>query len=213
METALALLEAHGYWLLLAAGFAEFIGVPVATVPVLIIAGAAAAQGSVSLPTAVLAAATGGLLADSVWYGLSRWKGERLVDTVCNLTSNPRACVLAVVARLESMGPALILPSKFVPGTGNLVAASAGMAGIRTAVFLAADAIALAAWAGAYTAAGFVLSGSVSSLVDWIAGFRGAAGVAASLILGAVVWRYLRARAHREPHRRMLATSRADTAG
>ena len=176
METATVLLEGYGYWLLLAVGFAEFVGAPIASVPVLIVAGAAAANGALSLPGAALAAAFGGLLADSGWYGLSRWRGQRLVNTVCNLTSNPKSCVLTVSARLETVGPAFVLPSKFIPGTGNLVAAAAGLAGMRPAVFLVSDAAALTMWAAA----------------------------AAALILGALIWRHVRARMHREPHRRMM---------
>ncbi len=124
METARVLLEGYGYWLLLGVGFAEFAGLPIASVPVLIVAGAAAAEGAISLPAAALAAALGGLLADTAWYSLSRWRGQRLVDTVCNLSSNPKSCVLTIANRLEKVGSVYVLPSKFVPGTGNLAAAS-----------------------------------------------------------------------------------------
>ena len=205
METATVLLEGYGYWLLLAVGFAEFVGAPIASVPVLIVAGAAAANGALSLPGAALAAAFGGLLADSGWYGLSRWRGQRLVNTVCNLTSNPKSCVLTVSARLETVGPAFVLPSKFIPGTGNLVAAAAGLAGMRPAAFLVSDAAALTMWAAAYVSLGFLFSRQVVAAVNWVAGFTSAAAAAAAaLILGALIWRHVRARMHREPHRRMM---------
>mgnify|MGYP001812201123 CR=1 FL=1 len=205
METATVLLEGYGYWLLLAVGFAEFAGAPIASVPVLIVAGAAAAQGGLSLPAAALAAAAGGLLADAGWYSLSRWRGQSLVDTVCNLTSNPMSCVLKVSERIGRVGPALVLPSKFVPGTGNLAAASAGLAGMRPVVFVASDAAALVLWATAYVGLGFVLSGQVASVVDWVAGAAGiSALIAAALILGALVWRRVRSEMHRDAHRRMM---------
>jgi len=207
METTRVLLEGYGYWLLLAVGFAEFAGVPIASVPVLIVAGAAAAEGALRLPGAALAAALGGLLADTGWYALSRWHGQRLVNTVCNLTSNPRSCVLTVSARLDKMGPVFVLPSKFIPGTGNLIAASAGLTGMRPAAFLVSDATALTLWAAAYVSLGFLFSGQVVKAVDWVAGFTGAAAAAAAaLILGALVWRHVRARMHREPHRRMMGS-------
>jgi hypothetical protein len=54
---------------------------------------------------------------------------------------------------------------------------------------------------------GFLFSGQVVEVVNWVEGFTGAAaGVAASLILGALVWRHVRARMHREPHRRMMVS-------
>jgi len=98
------------------------------------------------------------------------------VNTVCNLTSNPMACVLTVSARLERVGPAFVLPSKFVPGTANLVVASAGL--------------------------GYVLAAKVTSVVNWVAGIMGTtAAVAAVLVLGALSWRHVRSGMHREAHR------------
>lgn len=205
METARVLLEGYGYWLLLGVGFAEFAGLPIASVPVLIVAGAAAAEGAISFPAAVLVAALGGLLADSAWYSLSRWRGQRLVNTVCNLSSNPRSCVITIANRIEKVGPLFVLPSKFVPGTGNLVAASAGLAGLGPAAFLASDAAALGMWSTVYLGVGFLFEGQVAAAVNWAAGFAGvAAAAAAALILGAVAWRFVRAGMHREGHRKAL---------
>jgi membrane protein DedA with SNARE-associated domain len=128
------------------------------------------------------------------------------VDTVCNLSSNPKSCVLTIAARLETMGPLLVLPSKFVPGTGNLVAASAGLAGLRPGAFVPSDAIALGMWAAAYLGLGYVLEGQVVAAVDWVAGFAGVAAVLAlALIAGALIWRHVRASLHREGHRQALA--------
>ncbi len=176
METARVLLEGYGYWLLLGVGFAEFAGLPIASVPVLIVAGAAAAEGALSLPAAALMAAAGGLTADAGWFALSRWRGQRLVDTVCNLSSNPRSCVITIAGRVEMIGPALVLPSKFVPGTGNLVAASAGLTRLRPVVFLASDTVALALWATAYLGTRLRAGGTSRlrrELGGWIHRYRG----------------------------------------
>lgn len=72
MEQLTALLEQYGYLLLFGLGFLEFIGAPIASVPVLIVAGGLAASGGVSVPGIILSAALGGLLADSIWYGTAR---------------------------------------------------------------------------------------------------------------------------------------------
>ena len=90
--------------------------------------------------------------------------------------------------------------------TRNLVAASAGLAGLRPSAFLSADAVALGLWSVVYLGLGYLLEGQVASAVNWVAGFTGvAAAVASSLILGALVWRFVRAGMHREGHRRALA--------
>ena len=98
-----------------------------------------------------------------------------------------------------------VLPSKFIPGTGNLVAASAGLAGLRPATFLSADAVALGMWSVVYLGLGYLLEGQVAATVNWVAGFANMAAAAALvLILGAVIWRFVRARMHREGHRRAM---------
>ena len=70
MDAVGHLLETWGYALLVLVGFVEFIGLPIASVPVLILGGAVAASGGLSLPLVALSAAAGGLVAASA--GLAR---------------------------------------------------------------------------------------------------------------------------------------------
>jgi len=201
MDAVGHLLETWGYALFVLLGFVEFIGLPIASVPVLILGGAVAASGGLSLPLVALSAAAGGLVADLTWYWITRWRGPRLVDTVCNLTSNPKACVVSVQQRIEQIGPIYIVPSKFLPGTGNLVAASAGLARVAPRMFALADAAALLLWGGVYALLGFLFTAEVAGVVEWIAGFASiAAGVAMLLVLGAIGWRVVRARMHAAGH-------------
>jgi membrane protein DedA with SNARE-associated domain len=201
MDAVGHLLETWGYALLVLVGFVEFIGLPIASVPVLIIAGAVAASGGLSLPLVALSAAAGGLAADLTWYWITRWRGPRLVDTVCNLTSNPRACVFTVTQRIERIGPFYILPSKFLPGTGNLIAASSGLAGVAPRTFALADAAALLLWGGVYASVGYLFSTEVYGVVEQIAGFASiAVAVAVLLVLSATGWRVVRARIHAARH-------------
>lgn len=209
MDAVGHLLETWGYALLMVVGFVEFIGLPIASVPVLILGGAVAASGGLSLPLVALSAAAGGLAADLTWYWVTRWRGPGLVDTVCNLTSNPRACVVTVQQRIELIGPLYILPSKFLPGTGNLVAASSGLAGVAPRTFTLADSAALLLWGGVYSLLGFLFTAEVAGIVEWIAGFASlAAGAAVLLVLGATGWRVVRARMHAAGH---AAARAADT--
>jgi len=197
MGTFGELVNDWGYSLLLLVGFIEFAGLPVATVPILILAGAAAATGDLSWPLVAISAAAGGLAADMTWYGLSRWRGQRLVDTVCNLTSNPGACVIRVAGKVGRVGPFYIIPSKFLPGTGNLIAAASGLAEIRVRDFVLADGAALLLWGALYTTAGYVFSNELIGLIESIGRFTTAvAAIAALLIAGATAWRIVRARRH-----------------
>ncbi|NIN73482.1 MAG: hypothetical protein GTO46_16475 [Gemmatimonadetes bacterium] len=212
MEQLAVLLERYGYALIFAVGFLEYIGAPIASVPILVVAGALASIGSLPLPGIIVAAALGGLASDLIWYVAARVRGRGLVEAVCGLATNPMACVTVVEKRLLSVGPRYLLPSKFLPGTANLAAAASGFAGIGVRKFIAFDGIALVLWAAAYTSAGWIFSTQVEQVIEWASGFTllivvGAAG----LITSAGVWRFLKVRMHR-PHHEAERTAEAEEA-
>ncbi len=116
MEPLALMLECYGYLLLFVVGFLEYAGAPIASIAVLVVAGALAAMGGIPLPGIVLAAALGGLTSDLIWYAAARTRGQRLVDVVCGLATNPMACVTVIERRIRAVGPLYLLPSKFIPG-------------------------------------------------------------------------------------------------
>lgn len=202
MEDALVgFLEAHGYLTLLAVGFVEYAGAPIASVPVLVVAGALGASAGLAPIPIVLSAALGGLAADLGWYWLVRWRGDSLVAAACGLTSNPGACVTGVEDRVAKLGPAYVVPSKFIPGAGNLVAAGAALAGMKPGRFIASDGVALLLWAGAWSTLGRLFSTEVQSVLELVARYqRGAMWLAVGLLAAAAVWRGLRPGLHRVRH-------------
>jgi len=208
MDHLTLLLQQYGYVLLFGVGFLEFAGAPIASVPVLVIAGALASVGDASLGSIIVSAALGGLLGDLVWYSLARWRGRGLVDTVCGLSSNPMACVLSVERRVEAVGPGFLLPAKFMPGAGNLVAAASGFAGMKLKTFLMLDLIALLIWAGVYSTLGWLFAPQLDPIVRWATAFPlWIIGLAAALIVGAGAWRLAKIRMHRERHAAMRAAA------
>ncbi|MFQ5679149.1 MAG: DedA family protein [Gemmatimonadota bacterium] len=201
MDALTAFLDQYGYPLFAAVGFAEYAGVPIASVPVLVTAGAVAAQGGLHPGLAVLATAGGGLLADTLWFLVSRWQGERMVGTACGLTSNPRACVHTVRNRVEKLGARYVLSAKFVPGAANLIAAGAGLSDMRAPRFLSLDAIALLLWAGLYLTIGRLFDTQVEAAVVVAVRYgRLTAGAILVLLLLGAAWRILRSRRHAARH-------------
>lgn len=200
-QTVTEFLGNYGYLTVLAAGFLEYAGVPVATVPVLVAAGGMSGAAGLD-PFAVAAfAAAGGLTADLAWFALVRWRGQALVDAACGLTSNPNACVLSVEDRVARLGPAYVIPSKFIPGAGNLVAPAAGLAGMAAGRFALSDAAALLLWAGAYTALGVVFASQVQGALELAAIYQRWVLIGAvSLVAGAGAWRAARVALHRRGH-------------
>jgi membrane protein DedA with SNARE-associated domain len=204
MEQLTLLFEQHGYLLLFGIGFVEFIGAPIAGVPVLIAAGGLAAAGGGSLPIMILAAGLGGFSADVLWYFTARLRGRGLVDAVCGLSSNPKACVLGVEKKVASVGPMYLLPAKFVPGAGNLVAAASGFAPVALGAFLALDFLGVMGWATAFTGVGWVFSSQVEQAAQWASQFTIWLAALAGMLVGAAgMWRVAKVRMHRAGHMAM----------
>lgn len=194
-------LDAFGYATLLVVGFSEYVGVPIASMAVLVAAGGLSASAGLHPLGVAASAAAGGLLADVGWFLFVRWRGEAMVDAACGLTSNPNACVLGVEERVSRLGPAYVVPSKFIPGAGNLIGAASGLAGMSLPRFVLADAAGLLIWAGAYTGLGRLFAGQIRTAIDVLARYqRWALGGAAALVLAAAAWRRFRVARHREGH-------------
>ncbi len=211
METLATIFETYGYGLLVAVGFAEFAGIPIASVPVLFGAGALAAGGGPSLIGVAAAAAVGGFLADAGWYSLARWKGSRLVRAACGLSSNPQACVVGVEGRVNRLGNLYVLSAKFPPGAANLIAPATGYAGFSPIRFLALDAVALAVWASVYSTLGWLFSSQVETAIVVTVAYSRWALLGALVLIGmAGAWRLFKIRMHRAQHTTVQA---ADAAG
>ena len=203
MEYLDAFLSSYGYWVFFAVGFAEFVGVPIVSVPVLIGGGAMVATGTLGFGGVVVSVAAGGWLADLGWYSIGRQKGAWLIDVACGLSSNPMACVLTVKNRLSRIGTPYIVLAKILPGAGNLIAVAAGLAGYRTLPFILADAASLILWATIFTGTGWILSDQVRPAVAWAMTYNRAVVVVLMLIVLAAAWRLWKVRFHQKAHRRM----------
>ena len=206
MEQLAGLLGQYGFALLFAVGFLEYIGAPIASVPVLVVAGALSSMGGHPLPGIVLAAALGGLTADLVWFSVARWRGQGVVDKVCGLSSNPTACIIGVERRVRSVGPSYLLPAKFLPGAGNLVAAASGFACMRVATFVLMDGMGLLIWAAVYGGVGWVFADQVEQMIAWASSFTLWVVAGASVLIAAAgVWRIVKVHMHKAGHAAMLA--------
>ncbi|MCH7890907.1 MAG: VTT domain-containing protein [Gemmatimonadetes bacterium] len=206
MENLDAFLSSYGYWVFFAVGFAEFVGVPIVSVPVLIGAGALVASGTLGFWGVVVSVAAGGWLADLGWYTLGRRQGSWLIDVACGLSSNPMACVSTVKDRLSRLGTPYILLAKMLPGSGNLIAVAAGLAGFGALPFILADAAALILWAAIYTGTGWILSDQVAPAIEWVVTYNRTAVLVLLLIVLAAAFRLWKMRLHQEMHRRMDPT-------
>jgi membrane protein DedA with SNARE-associated domain len=161
-----------------------------------------------SFPTVVLAAAMGGLLSDMIWYLGARARGRDILEAVCGLTSNPRACALNLEGRARGAGPIYIIFSKLLPGVGNMMAAVSGVGGIPILRFAILDTLSLTLWAGVYGGLGWFFFEEVEAAMAWIDGVgRAALVIGVGLVVAAGAWRVLKIRMHRPHHERLTRPS------
>src|SRR5688572_12755257 len=89
----LSLLSRHGSAIVFVVAFLEQIGAPVPAIPVIIVAGAVAANsGAPILPLLGLVLA-GALIADTIWFFLGKRYGYKVLGVLCRISLSPDSCV------------------------------------------------------------------------------------------------------------------------
>jgi len=187
MEQIASLLSEHGLALVFANVMLTQLGAPVPAVPMLVMAGAYAAQGNFTLGVALVVAVIASLLGDLPWYFAGRRYGYGILNFLCRMAVEPSTCVQRTENRLTRWGAPSLMIAKFVPGFSTVAPPLAGATRLPLAAFLLYSAIGAALWAGAAIASGALFHAQVEYVVDWIeiAGLR--AGLVVAVLLAAYI--------------------------
>jgi len=169
----------------------EQAGLPIPAVPVMVVAGALAADGKLS-PWALLGAATAAAaLADSLWFTLGRWQGRRVLKTVCKIAVSPDSCVRNMERLYERFGLRSLLFCKFVPGFSTVAPTLAGTLQARRLPFQLFDALGAAIWAAAALGTGALFHRALDRVLAVLDGMGSLAVVAlAGAFAAYVAWRF-----------------------
>src|SRR5258706_15931121 len=89
MHATVEFIARHGYVVLLAWVFAEQVGLPIPTVPILLAAGALAGVGRVSLVASLLCCVLAAMTADWLWFRLGRARGVQVLRLLCRVSLEP----------------------------------------------------------------------------------------------------------------------------
>jgi membrane protein DedA with SNARE-associated domain len=173
-------------------------GAPIPALPGMVVAGALAADGQMSVIGALLAIVLGTLLADLALFYLGRRHGERMLKLICRLSVSPDACVQKTKDRFARWGPYTLLFAKFIPAFSTAATPLAGASGIgflRFIVFASAGTI---LWAVPFFFAGFAFHDAV----DRVLAFCSRLGIWTLAIVGIVfalyvAWKVWRRRRNR----------------
>jgi membrane protein DedA with SNARE-associated domain/rhodanese-related sulfurtransferase len=198
MTQLIELLQTHGYWFVLVAVLVEQIGVPVPAFPVLVIAGALVAEGTLSAPAVLAIAVVAALLGDLLWFQFGRHFGSRVLGWMCRLSLSPDRCVTDAERVFARFGLKALLVTRFFPGLAAIAPSLAGLSGYRRAPFIVFDALGGAIWSGAALAVGYVFHAEVERALAALQRLGlGAVMLILALLAMYVLWRVWRRRAMR----------------
>jgi membrane protein DedA with SNARE-associated domain len=195
MKELVALLLRHGTTLVFGNVLLEQIGLPVPALPTLVVAGALAADGRLSLARLLLAAFVATVAADSLWFLLGRRHGQKLLRILCRISLSPDTCVRQTEGVFEKYGPASLLFAKFIPGYSTVAPPLAGASGTGYPRFLLFTSGGTLLWAGSALLLGAAFHGAVDRVLSALATLGGWAFVvlAGGLVLYILVkWRQRR---------------------
>ena len=188
-------LARNGYWVVFLVVLAEQLGLPLPAAPLVIAAGALVGAGQMNLWLTVMLILVASLAADSVWYGLGRRYGARILGLLCRVSLEPDSCVRNTQDQFARHGRWLIVFSKFVPGLSTLTPPLAGVVRVGVSRFLFLDTLGILAQAVLFLGVGYALRGPFERFARWLIDAGGATAV---LLVGFpvvyIAWKYLRRR-------------------
>src|SRR5271170_8216979 len=175
MHSTLEFLLRHGYVVLLGWVFAEQMGLPVPSLPLLLTAGALAGTGRLNFFVALFFCLLGAVAADSIWYTLGRLKGIKILQLLCKISLEPDSCVRRTQGVFEKQGARSLLFAKFIPGLSTVATPLAGIFHMRLRRFLLFDGLGSAIWATTFLGLGFVFRDQLEVIAQRIASLGGGA--------------------------------------
>lgn len=173
----------HGVLLIFVNVFAEQLGAPIPALPTLVVAGALARDGRLSLAAISAAALIASLIADSIWFFMGRRHGQRIVQIICKVSISPSACVQETESFFERWGLRSLIVAKFIPGFSTVAPPMAGSVGAPYLSFLFFDTLGVILWAGSGIAGGLIFYKAIDRVGEFLETF----GYGALAIVGVVL--------------------------
>lgn len=195
MQELAALIGQHGLSIIFALVLLEQLGLPLPGLPALVVAGALAAAGGLSLPALFGAAVLACLVGDLVWYAAGRRYGNRVLATLCRVSLSPDICVNQAQANFDRWGMGLLVVAKYIPGLSTVVPPLAGATRVSWSAFLLFDGIGAMLWAATGLGAGYLMHSQIAELLAQAERLgTGVMILVATLVVGYIVTKWLERR-------------------
>ena len=166
MADPVSLLARYGLALVFANVLVEQIGIPVPAIPTLVVAGALAADGELSIASILAAATLACFIADGVWYLAGRRYGLGILRLLCRISLSPDSCVRQTENQFARWGLASLVLGKFVPGIATVAPPLAGAMRIGAVRFIIFNTLGSFLWAAVSVGAGVLFHEQITSLLE-----------------------------------------------
>lgn len=163
------------------------LGLPVPVVPTLVVAGAIAASGRLSVSALYALAVAACVIADSTWYTAGRRYGGRVMSLLCRVSLSPDSCVSQTQGAFERWGARALVFAKFVPGLALIAPPLAGATRMQFGRFILFSTVGASLWVGAALLGGALLRPQIERLLPQAVQVGGTAAAVLVLLLAAYV--------------------------
>jgi membrane protein DedA with SNARE-associated domain len=195
MDEMIQFIIRNGHVVLFAGVFAEQIGLPLPSTPLLLGAGALIAHGKLNIMLSIGLAAVASLIADTLWYYLGRVKGISLLSFLCKISLDRNSCVRKAKDFHVRYGARSLLVAKFIPGVNTAAPPLAGIFSMNLLRFLFFDALGTFVWVGSFIGLGLLFSKQLDQVVSYIAVFsKNITVIAISSLAAYILWKYVQRR-------------------
>ena len=173
MTEILEFVVRYGYALLFLWVLIEQGGLPIPAAPLLLAAGALAAQGRMHFALAALIPAIASLCADTFWYFFGKRRGGIVLNLLCRIALEPDSCVRRTNSTFTKYGARTLLICKFVPGLNTAAPTMSGLLGVAFPHFVLFDFLGALLWTSAYAGLGFLFGQQLDRVAVYAQRFGG----------------------------------------
>jgi len=115
------------------------------------------------------------VLADSIWFYLGKYGGQRVLNLLCRISLEPDSCVRRTQDLFTRYGMRGVVAAKFIPGLSTLAPPLAGSSGVRAPRFFFFDGLGSLLYSACFILLGVLFSHQLEQVIDALAGLGGSA--------------------------------------
>jgi len=163
MQHAITVIEQHSLFLVFLSNLVARGGLPLPIVPILVAAGALAAQKPDQIIQIIIASVGGSLLAELWLYWFGVRYGQRFLVLLCKMSLSPDFCVRQTETVFTKLGPWSLIFAKFLPGLSLISVAMAGITNMSLLAFFLLNGLGGLLFVTAFVVLGVIFQEAITS--------------------------------------------------